>query len=265
MLRSRGLRDKRADPSLYGFILYDPHTPYAPPEPYRSEYGSRGLVGLYDGEIAFMDEQIGRCLSWLDTNGLRGRTIVAAIGDHGEGLGDHGERTHGYFIMTMPCTSPSFSPRRLKKRRPKSFIPGENDRSVSNAVAGSRQFRSRRKSRETSLWPLIAGANGAGENLFAYSESMAPSIQYGWSPLLGLRTAHYKYIDAPRPEFYDLEKEPGEEKDVRGDHTTIADEYQSALKTLVATTSAGAPTPNAANLTPRRTNAWPRSGTSGPP
>ena len=70
----------------------------APAGALPSEYGPRGLVGLYDGEIAFMDEQIGRTLQWLDKNGLREKTIIAVIGDHGEGLGDHGEMTHGYSI-----------------------------------------------------------------------------------------------------------------------------------------------------------------------
>src|SRR4030095_3749464 len=91
--------EKQKEKKFFAWIhLYDPHTLYAPPEPYKSEYGSHGIAGLYDGEIAFMDEQIGRCLSWLREKDLRKRTIVAVIGDHGEGLGDHGELTHGYFI-----------------------------------------------------------------------------------------------------------------------------------------------------------------------
>jgi arylsulfatase A-like enzyme len=56
--------------------LYDPHTPYEPPEPFRSKYEGRGLRGLYDGEIAFADQQVGRCLSWLRTQGIEDRTVV---------------------------------------------------------------------------------------------------------------------------------------------------------------------------------------------
>lgn len=89
----------RKDKPFFAWIhLYDPHTPYEPPEPYLSEFGPRGLTGLYDGEIAFMDEQIGRCVDWLERNGLNNKTILVLIGDHGEGLGSHGEGTHGYFI-----------------------------------------------------------------------------------------------------------------------------------------------------------------------
>jgi arylsulfatase A-like enzyme len=78
--------------------LYDPHTPYEPPEPYRSRFEHGGLRTLYDGEIAFADSQVGRLLDWMDTRGLAGDTIVVVVGDHGEGLGSHGESYHGYYI-----------------------------------------------------------------------------------------------------------------------------------------------------------------------
>jgi arylsulfatase A-like enzyme len=92
------LEGQKASPFFAWIHLYDPHTPYEPPEPYRSEYGPGGPAGLYDGEIAFMDEQIGRCTAWLEKNGLDKSTVLVLIGDHGEGLGSHGEGTHGYFI-----------------------------------------------------------------------------------------------------------------------------------------------------------------------
>ena len=92
------LEAKKNSPFFAWIHLYDPHTPYEPPDPYLAEYASRGLVGMYDGEIAFMDEQIGRCIAWLENNELDKDTILVLVGDHGEGLGSHGEGTHGYFI-----------------------------------------------------------------------------------------------------------------------------------------------------------------------
>src|SRR5207249_5882324 len=62
------LDEHKSKPFFAWVHFYDPHTPYDPPEPYKSEYGRNGMIGLYDGEIAFMDSQIGRCLSWLDKN-----------------------------------------------------------------------------------------------------------------------------------------------------------------------------------------------------
>ena len=74
--------------------LYDPHTPYEPPEPFASRYPGQPYVG----EIAYTDKVVGRLLDWLRGAGLLDRTLVVVTGDHGESLGDHGEATHAYFI-----------------------------------------------------------------------------------------------------------------------------------------------------------------------
>ena len=73
--------------------LYDPHRPYDPPEPFRSRY-----TDPYLAEIAFADAQIGRLLEALERRKLLDRTIVVVTADHGESLGDHGERDHGIFV-----------------------------------------------------------------------------------------------------------------------------------------------------------------------
>lgn len=242
------LDQQKGKPFFTWVHLYDPHTPYTPPEPYRSEYGSNGIIGLYDGEIAFMDEQIGRLVSWLDRNGLRRNTIVVVMGDHGEGLGDHGEMTHGYFIYDYAVRVP--------------FIlsdPGDglNGTEVTSQVRtidlyptllAAAAIAIPKNVQGASLWPLIEGHATVGKTLYAYSESMTPSIQYGWAPLLGLRTEKYKLIDAPRPEFYDLQHDPGELADVGRGHAEIAAEYEKLLKDVIASTASGAPAPNAANL-----------------
>ena len=75
------------------------HSPYEPPEPFLSEFRSRGPAGLYDGEIAFVGSTGGSAASpGCGATGLDQRTIVVIVGDHGEGLGSHGEGTHGFFI-----------------------------------------------------------------------------------------------------------------------------------------------------------------------
>src|SRR6185369_17256697 len=71
--------------------LYDPHAPYNPPQEFLAKAGG----SAYDGEVAFADAQVARVLEWLQASGQTARTIVALTGDHGEGLGDHGELTHG--------------------------------------------------------------------------------------------------------------------------------------------------------------------------
>src|SRR5262249_35409814 len=74
--------------------LYDPHAPYDPPEPYRTEFAGRP----YDGEIAFADAQLGRVFDWLRNSGHEQDTFVATLSDHGEALGEHREMTHAVLL-----------------------------------------------------------------------------------------------------------------------------------------------------------------------
>src|SRR5229473_859243 len=100
--------------------LYDPHYPYRPPEPYSREYASQP----YDGEIAFADEQVGRLLRFLKDKGLYQNTVIVLSGDHGESLGEHGEKTHGFFIYNATMHVP------LIIRLPENRLP-------ENAAAGT--------------------------------------------------------------------------------------------------------------------------------
>ena len=82
--------------------LYDPHYPYRPPEPYAREYKD----SPYDGEIAFADAQVGRLIRFLKSKGLYTNTLIVLSGDHGESLGEHGEKTHGFFIYNATLHVP---------------------------------------------------------------------------------------------------------------------------------------------------------------
>ena len=241
------LDDQKSNPFFAWIHLYDPHTPYEPPEPYRSEYGRGGLAGLYDGEIAFMDEQIGRCVAWLEKNGLDRNTVLVLIGDHGEGLGSHGEGTHGYYIYDYALHVP--------------FI-------VVAPLAGLSGIRVSSQVRAVDVFPTLlelAGAQPTGRTqgrplldlMFrpaktadgvAYSESMSPNLQFGWSALHSLRTPRYKYIDAPKAELYDLTQDAGEETNLFAQAPDVARQMKADLDRLMTETSRGAPTPQSANL-----------------
>ncbi len=82
--------------------LYDPHFPYNPPEPYKHEYADRP----YDGAIAFADAQVGRLVRYLKEKGIYENTVIVLAGDHGESLGEHGEKTHGFFIYNATMHVP---------------------------------------------------------------------------------------------------------------------------------------------------------------
>ena len=247
--------------------LYDAHTPYEPPEPLRSEFAARGYAGLYDGEIAFADEQVGRCVSWLKANGLEERTLFVVVGDHGEGLGSHGEGTHGYFVYDYALHVP--------------FIVATPFRELGGVRVASQVSL-------VDVFPTLLALSGIeppahvqGRSLLgtmlrpreersshAYSESMTPSLQYGWAALHSLRTPRFKLIQAPRPELYDLAADPGETTNVIARHGVVAEELRLRLERLVSETSHGAPEPEAADLdkeTLESLAALGYVGTSGPP
>jgi len=241
------LEEQKSTPFFAWIHLYDPHTPYEPPEPYLSEYGPRGLAGLYDGEIAFMDEQIGRCLSWLEDNGLDESTILILVGDHGEGLGSHGEGTHGYFIYDYAIHVPLIIVTPFEVLR---GVRVSSQVRVVDIFPTLMEIAAVTPPAEThgrSLLPLMFRPQKE-EDGFAYAESMSPNLQFGWSSIHSLRTTQYKYIDTPKAELYDLTRDPGEHTNLLRQYPDIAREMKDTLDRLMEETSRGAPTPQAANL-----------------
>jgi len=241
------LEGHRQGPFFAWIHLYDAHVPYEPPEPYRSRFGARGLAGLYDGEIAFADEQVGRFSSWLRGNGLDRKTVVVVIGDHGEGLGSHGEGTHGYFVYDYATHVP--------------FV-------VATPFADLRGIRVDSQVSSVDLFPTVLELCGIGDGpkvqgrsllpdmfhprstaeTFAYAESMTPNLQFGWGVLHSLRSTRYKLIQAPRPELYDLAADPEEEMNVFDRNPAVASRMTAALDRLMAETSRDAPAPESADL-----------------
>ena len=241
------LEAEKANPFFAWVHLYDPHVPYAPPEPYASEYARRGPAGLYDGEIAFMDAEIGRVTAWLETNGLTGKTIVVLVGDHGEALGSHGEGTHGYFVYDYALHVPFIVATPLAGLRGKRVPSQVSTADVFPTILGLLDLASPVKVQGRSLVPRMFEPERK-DDVPAYGESMAPNLQFGWSALHALRTARYKYIEAPRAELYDLVRDADEQVNVLTQFPDVAREMKGELQKLMAETSLGAPTPQAANL-----------------
>ena len=202
--------------------LYDPHRPYEPPEPYRSMY-----TDPYVGEIAFADAQIGRLLTVLDQQGLLENTIVVVAGDHGESLGEHGERDHGVFVYESTLRVPLIirvpgGPRgrigevvRLIDVMPTllDLVRVSGPRMDGVSLAGLMDGRERRLGLE------------------AYSESKYPQ-RFGWSPLRALREGRFKVIEAPRPELYDLERDPFETRNLYDERRPLAEALLRRLAAL---------------------------------
>jgi arylsulfatase A-like enzyme/predicted Zn-dependent protease len=240
--------DTRKDGPFFAWIhLYDAHTPYDPPEPFRSQFGGRGPAGLYDGEIAFADGQVDRVVSWLQSTGLDQRTVVVIAGDHGEGLGSHGEGTHGFFVYDYAVHVPFIIATpfdELHGVRVESQVSLVDIFPTLLALTG---LESKAFVHGRSLVPLMFRHEQV-EPVYAYSESMPPNLQYGWSALHSLRSPRYKLIQAPRLELYDLAADPGEATNVFAQHRDIAGRMNRELLRLIDETSRNAPAPEVANL-----------------
>ena len=192
--------------------LYDPHRPYDPPEPFRSSFADP-----YVGEIAFADSQVGRLLDALDRRGRLARTVVVVAADHGESLGDHGEEDHGIFlyqsVLRVPLLirAPSIAARRSDAVvRLIDVMPTVLDLAGAAAPPGD----------GASLVRVMRG-EALRVELDAYAESLYPQ-RFGWSPLRSLYDGRYKYIEAPRPELYDLDRDPFEERNLHGERASLA-------------------------------------------
>jgi arylsulfatase A-like enzyme/Tfp pilus assembly protein PilF len=198
------LRKTKQRPFFLWLHLYDPHNPYDPPEPYNSEYKDH----LYDGEIAYADHELGNLISWLKQNKLYESSVILATSDHGESLGEHGEDEHGFFIYNATVHVPLI----VKPPSGSGISSGHVREPVeTTAIAASLLHLAGVKSpieRQFQSKPLFGVAGSAGDP--AYSETFYPLSSFGWSPLQALETDRYHYIDAPHPELYDLDADPGE-------------------------------------------------------
>jgi tetratricopeptide (TPR) repeat protein len=183
--------------------FYDPHAGYGPPPGFASAFASRP----YAGEIAFVDAQLGRLLEEIERRWPDGRTLVALTSDHGESLGEHGEETHSYSIYDATQRVPLVlrGPGLPSGRVVPSLVRLVDVAPTLLAAAGAAPLPG---AEGRDLRPLIDGRDPADR--VAYLETLATRLDYGWSPLFGVRDSRFKYIRAPRPELYDLQSDPSE-------------------------------------------------------
>ncbi|MEO8198658.1 MAG: sulfatase-like hydrolase/transferase [Thermoanaerobaculia bacterium] len=213
--------------------LYDPHTPHTPREPYKSRYPD----SPYNAEIAWTDSLVGRLLDYLDRSGLRQNTIVAVLGDHGEGLGDHGEVDHGFFIYRSTSWVPFLldAPFAAVHGRVVATPVGQADIAptlleLAGVTGGLDPGQGR------SLVPLLAGQADPADALpRGYSEIFLPRLHYGWSELRSLRRDRWHFIEAPRAELYDIEADPGETRNLADGERPVVRRLRAELAALDAT------------------------------
>ena len=231
-----------AQPSTQPFFawihLYDPHAPYDPPQAYLAR--ARGSdTPAYDGEVAFADAQVGRALEWLKTSGNEATTMVVVTGDHGEGLGDHGEATHGMLAYDSTLKVPL-----VVALAPRAPLPpvggtwaGEVDRPRSLAHLASLLLQTARIAVPSGMltWPIGAEAE-------AYAESKYPESA-GWHDVAALAFDRWKVIASSTTELYDLQTDPGERRNLAGEKLSVVDGARRRIAELRAAKSAAAAVP----------------------
>jgi arylsulfatase A-like enzyme len=212
------------EPFFVWLHLFDTHRPYD-----RSDNPNIEYLDPYLEAIAYEDAQIARMIAHLETKNLIDDTLIVVAGDHGESLGDHGEDGHGIFlyqetlrvplILTGPGVPRWRDPRivRLIDVTPTVLelfkLPGSTVDGVSFAHTANRRH--------------------SAPPLDVYSESMYP-LRFGWAPLRALRADRYKLIDAPRPELYDLDADPGEQQNLYATRPAVAAAIRARLRSFVS-------------------------------
>jgi choline-sulfatase len=192
-----------AGPHFMWVHLYDPHDPYEPPPPYSQTYKDR----LYDGEIAYADSALANFIAYLKQIARYRNSIIIVVGDHGEGLGEHHEDTHGIFLYDSTTHVPLIV--KLPAALHSGAVVSAQVRTVDIVptildLAGAPALQKRDGE---SLTPYFAGMNEASRP--AFGETDYP-LRFGWAPLRSLRNEGFKFIEAPRPELYDLQLDAAE-------------------------------------------------------
>jgi len=213
--------------------LYDAHDPYEAPEPFRSRFAT----APYDGEIAYVDAQVGKLVAGLRDAQLLDRTAVAVIADHGESLGEHGESTHGVFLYDPTLRVPLLVKRpggRDAGRRVASRVSAVDLAPTLLELAGVAVPPS---TQGQSLLPLLSATRPADRP--AYAETDYPQRAFGWSSLAAWRIDRFLYVKAPRRELYDVAADPAAAHDLATARAAVADGIARSLEEFRRRTTAG--------------------------
>jgi choline-sulfatase len=224
--------DQHGEKPFFFFLhLYDPHTPYTPPEPFFSRYSNH-----YDGEIAYVDSALGELIAYLKQKDLYDKALIIFLSDHGEGLSEHGEEEHGIFLYREALQVP------LMVKMPKSRDAGKSvaapvelidvfptvvEQTATKVAAGKRSGRS-----------LLSFLDGKQADRPIYAETFYPRFHFGWSDLHSLIEGPNHYIRAPIPELYDLAADPGEKKNVLQENRRAYVRLRDAIEPFVRQASA---------------------------
>lgn len=215
--RARDWLRKRPGGWFLWVHCFDPHYPYEPPEPYRTAHADEP----YDGEVAYVDGSLARLFDDLRKDGLWKDTVVVLTSDHGESLGEHGEKTHGYYAYNSTLHVPLvIGVPGMKAGRVATGVVSHID--IFPTVCDLFGFKKPAHLQGRSLVPAMNGKTGP--DVTVYFESLYPHFSRGWAPLYGYIRYPEKYIHSPIPELYDLREDFGEKNNLAGGRDLAAQE-----------------------------------------
>jgi choline-sulfatase len=239
-IAERWLDEQRSSRVFLFLQLYDAHAPYALPARFGDDK-------RYDGAIVYEDEIVGRLMRYLKSHQLYDRSTIVLVSDHGEGLGDHGEREHGLFLydetIRVPLIIKQAAGIGAGRRIPDLVQHIDLAPTILELVKAP--FPGHMRGR--SLKPLLDGTDELPETA-VYSEALYGYYHFGASELMAVTDGRHRYIKAPREELYDLKRDPREHENVVGNHATAAvrESLRRALDEIVADAETQAPAPIAA-------------------
>jgi arylsulfatase A-like enzyme len=213
----------RSEPWFAWVHLFDPHAPYEPPPPFAGRFAGRP----YAGEVAYMDNEVGRLVGSMVASRTFDGAVVIIAGDHGEALGEHGEETHGILLYEATTRVPLLI-----------HMPGQTEMVRHSQPVGLVDIAPTLRelvgidveSDGVSLLPVLRGDEvEGGDRRVLYLESLEGYLRNGWAPLFAAVRGPLKYIESPRPELYDLEHDPSESDDLAGRRPAAAGELAERL------------------------------------
>jgi arylsulfatase A-like enzyme/predicted Zn-dependent protease len=228
--RARAWLDQARDDKPYFLWLHfsDPLQPYLPPP----GYAKRAAGNPYDGEISYVDEQIGVVLDLLRARGELSNTLVVVCGAHGQSLGEHNEDDHGVFVydattrVPMLISHPSLQ-QGLVVDKVSSIVD------LAPTILGLLGQPVPAELDGVALGPVLTGEAHLPDRL-VYSESIQPADELGWSDLRAVRSSDVRYIRAPRAEIYGLNQDPNELVDFSAEAAEQMQQLETELAALLA-------------------------------
>ncbi len=218
------MKPRRGEAFFAWIHLYDPHAPYSAP----GEFADRG----YSGEIEYADQQLGRLFDFLKGNGWDRDALITVLSDHGEDLGEHQEPTHGFYIYDTVLHIPwllklpgdEYAGTRVSQQVRIIDVLPTLLQILRIPLAGQPSLQGR---------GLLSEIAGKGDReAEAYAESLYARTHFGWSSLFALRSGGYKFIEAPRPELYNLKADPGERQNIFSTNQSLANQMRQRLREI---------------------------------